>query len=424
MLRLLALLMIIGFGSDLCQAGTGVWFQDDFDDGILDPVWTEGGTGSVTETDGILEIVGVPNCWIRAETENLRVNSTTVRMRPMSGTGGYVSFASVVDGFSADVIVFQLASGPDDIAVNYFRDSQYLGIRRHSYPLEYGNWYDLEVDLQFDRYKITINGTEIEFGYEFGFTGDRFNQAFLGSSSSRDQFDDLTVYVTDMNADLAVTTTCSESQVGTGDTVPYEITVTNLGPGDATSVVVEDQLPSGTSLILATPEQGSCQMIGAILTCDLGSIDTGDSVKVMVDLSLDEIILGNSAVVRAAQFDGDQDNNTGGVETPIACEPVSSTPIPTARVGNQRLLNHPNPFKPKTTIAFQLKSSGFVDLSIYDAAGRHVRTLLREDTVAGEHQLDWDGKDDAGREIASGSYFYELSLDGRPIDSNRAVHLK
>ncbi len=75
-----------------------------------------------------------------------------------------------------------------------------------------------------------------------------------------------------------------------------------------------------------------------------------------------------------------------------------------------RLLpNSPNPFNPLTSIAFELPCADDVTLSVYDAAGRFVRTLLSGDLGPGAHSVEWDGRDDAGRRLASGVYLYRLS---------------
>jgi hypothetical protein len=69
----------------------------------------------------------------------------------------------------------------------------------------------------------------------------------------------------------------------------------------------------------------------------------------------------------------------------------------------------PNPFNPRTTIYFDLPEEARVSLWIFDAAGRTVRRLLQEDTVtAGRHSAVWNGRDDAGRQVAAGVYFCRL----------------
>ncbi|MFH1754511.1 MAG: FlgD immunoglobulin-like domain containing protein [Candidatus Latescibacterota bacterium] len=70
---------------------------------------------------------------------------------------------------------------------------------------------------------------------------------------------------------------------------------------------------------------------------------------------------------------------------------------------------YPNPFNPVTTIAFSLREEAHVTLKIYNAAGLHVRTLIDEARPAGTHaDVKWDGRDDAGGNVSSGVYFYQL----------------
>lgn len=70
--------------------------------------------------------------------------------------------------------------------------------------------------------------------------------------------------------------------------------------------------------------------------------------------------------------------------------------------------NYPNPFNPSTKIEFTLARSGFVTLKIYDTLGRKVRTLVSEVLSSGYKSVIWDGKNDEGKEVASGVYFYQL----------------
>lgn len=68
----------------------------------------------------------------------------------------------------------------------------------------------------------------------------------------------------------------------------------------------------------------------------------------------------------------------------------------------------PNPFNPRTDIRFRLPRSGHVSLRIYDVKGRLVRTLFAETKSAGDHAVAWDGTDDQGRALASGTYYSRL----------------
>jgi hypothetical protein len=70
--------------------------------------------------------------------------------------------------------------------------------------------------------------------------------------------------------------------------------------------------------------------------------------------------------------------------------------------------NYPNPFNPVTTIAFDLPSNGYVNLDIYDISGRRVKTLVNKNMEAGKYHVVWDGHDEYGNEVASGTYFYRI----------------
>lgn len=65
---------------------------------------------------------------------------------------------------------------------------------------------------------------------------------------------------------------------------------------------------------------------------------------------------------------------------------------------------YPNPFNPRTTISFVIPASGKATLVVYDVAGRQVRTLINGVVEAGIRNIEWDGRDDVGRDVGSGSY--------------------
>jgi hypothetical protein len=91
--------------------------------------------------------------------------------------------------------------------------------------------------------------------------------------------------------------------------------------------------------------------------------------------------------------------------------PLSPVPEGEQVVGARTHLlgNHPNPFNPRTTVAFELAEAAEVQLAVYDMAGRHVRTLVAGRTLtAGRHDAVWDGRDTTGRQVAAGVYFSHL----------------
>jgi len=70
--------------------------------------------------------------------------------------------------------------------------------------------------------------------------------------------------------------------------------------------------------------------------------------------------------------------------------------------------NHPNPFNPATTIQFALKEDSNVSINIYNIKGALVKTLICKEMKADKHKIIWEGKDDKGKRVSSGIYFYKM----------------
>ena len=73
--------------------------------------------------------------------------------------------------------------------------------------------------------------------------------------------------------------------------------------------------------------------------------------------------------------------------------------------------NYPNPFNPETKIKFALKEAGDVSLKIYNIKGAVVRALVDGEMNAAYHEIIWDGKDNAGKQVGSGVYFYKMKAE-------------
>jgi len=104
-----------------------------------------------------------------------------------------------------------------------------------------------------------------------------------------------------------------------------------------------------------------------------------------------------------------------GDEPPGGCDATTATPNsgPT-RFALHR--NRPNPFTPFTTIPFDLPRPAPVDLRVYDLSGRLVKVLIDSARYpAGPNAVHWDGTDAAGHRLASATYFYRLTADGRTM---------
>ena len=95
----------------------------------------------------------------------------------------------------------------------------------------------------------------------------------------------------------------------------------------------------------------------------------------------------------------------------LALDP-GATATESAPAATLALSAQPNPFNPKTTLRFALAAPALVELAVCDVSGRRLCTLFKGALPASEQRFDWDGRDDAGRELPSGVYLAQLAGDG------------
>jgi len=85
--------------------------------------------------------------------------------------------------------------------------------------------------------------------------------------------------------------------------------------------------------------------------------------------------------------------------------------------------NYPNPFNPTTMISFSIEQDNQVELNIYNLKGQKVRQLVNDQLPAGQHEVIWNGKDDNGKQAASGIYFHKM-ISGNYQQSKKMLLLK
>jgi hypothetical protein len=74
--------------------------------------------------------------------------------------------------------------------------------------------------------------------------------------------------------------------------------------------------------------------------------------------------------------------------------------------------NYPNPFNPATLIPYEIQDATEIQLSVMDVMGKRLRTLVQGRQSAGGHCVEWDGREDSGRLMASGVYVVSLRAGG------------
>jgi hypothetical protein len=119
-----------------------------------------------------------------------------------------------------------------------------------------------------------------------------------------------------------------------------------------------------------------------------------------------------------------------GKSTPVAMAQASAVlgeigtavdDVPETRLSWGLESGRPNPFRYQTTVAFSLAEKAYVRVAVYDLAGRRVRTLVNGELDADRYEISWNGRDQKGRELASGVYF--VRFEGGPATLSRKIVL-
>lgn len=95
----------------------------------------------------------------------------------------------------------------------------------------------------------------------------------------------------------------------------------------------------------------------------------------------------------------------------------------TPRLASVSISIYPNPFNPRTMIDYSVVEAGRVNVRVYDAAGRLVKTLVDDYKTAGKYSTSWDARDRSGVEVSSGVYFLRFETKGT-VQTRKLVLIK
>jgi hypothetical protein len=154
--------------------------------------------------------------------------------------------------------------------------------------------------------------------------------------------------------------------------------------------------------------------------------EPGEAVLFMVNGDTAEVI-GTSANFDTTIVVGGAPTweNMGSKRVQLDFIPTAVIPSPGKMLPQDAHLiqNVPNPFNALTVISYSLTRPCAVTIHIYDATGRLVRTLLKDQhSPAGQHRITWDGRDDWGRRVSSGIYLCRMQA-GSTRQSTKMVLL-
>ncbi|MEN6445943.1 MAG: C25 family cysteine peptidase [Candidatus Cloacimonas sp.] len=176
------------------------------------------------------------------------------------------------------------------------------------------------------------------------------------------------------------------------ETVSSDFTIRNLG-----NIAMQG--------IIYTPTEFTLYQNGAVLpnefTYQIGSEQTMRfTLNYTAGSSVHEIHTAISIVTN--------DPNQPTVTIPVNLVPLSNVDVNVIPIVTALHRNYPNPFNPETSIKYSLSVAGPVKLDIYNIKGQLVRRMVDEHKTAGNYTVVWNGKDEQGKNVSSGIYFYRM----------------
>ncbi|MFQ5675237.1 MAG: DNRLRE domain-containing protein [bacterium] len=170
----------------------------------------------------------------------------------------------------------------------------------------------------------------------------------------------------------------------------------------------------------------------------IGSYTWGSTAQMVADVQtwLDNpsenfgwILIGNETVPVTVKRFASKDNPDEAAQpllTVTFTGPTSVESPPVAADGFMLFQNYPNPFNPTTIINYAIPpsvTSAHVRFEILDLLGQTVRTLVNTEQPGGTYKIEWDGKNDDGRQAGSGIYLYRLQA-GNHIAVKKMTYLR
>ncbi len=171
--------------------------------------------------------------------------------------------------------------------------------------------------------------------------------------------------------------------------------------------------PDGTEKWSYTPANDesfeSSPVVGTNGTIYVGAdnsvlaIDSSGS-KLWKHFTADRVTSAAAIGSNGTVYVGSNDNNLYAFGGPTTTDIADNTPSTPDQF--HLSANYPNPFNPSTNISFTLPRAAQVQLDVYDATGRHVRSLVNKQLQAGQHRVNFKASD-----LPSGVYLYRLQTN-------------
>ncbi len=245
------------------------------------------------------------------------------------------------------------------------------------------------------------------------------NQVFGGAPPSQGDWDG-------NEAELAL------SRLNAGET-SGTLEMTAQLPTDIAGVQVKVSYKSN-KVHIRTPRK-----VGLSSSLSLSYADNGNGEMVILlypGLGLDRYMNSGSGVILELPIEAEGSGEIGQddvkIEFAVMTDP-NAVEIPVKNLSRGVLpiefvlrQNYPNPFNPETSIEFIINSAAAgkqANLVIYNLLGQPINTIVDEPLAAGGHTFKWDGRSSDGYKVASGVYFYRLTI-GDKSETRKMILLK
>ena len=208
-----------------------------------------------------------------------------------------------------------------------------------------------------------------------------------------------TATATEQTTSHSLTKVCGDDQEGTAGILldrPFVVSVSDEEDAAMTGVVVTFSVTAGggtLSSTTATTDANGRAATRLTLGSELGTNSVEATVEGLVPVTF-------TATGQKSPFASLFDVFLSGSGKLVA---LPDSP--------QLAQNAPNPFNSQTVLSYFLPAAGPVRLDMFTLTGQRVAVLHQGPQQAGYHRLHWDGRDNTGRSLASGTYLYRLMTD-------------
>ena len=148
------------------------------------------------------------------------------------------------------------------------------------------------------------------------------------------------------------------------------------------------------------------------------------TVNFYVDPRADNLEEGDEIIRLIGTLDGLEGDEVEIALSDPGAEQAAKAVVQTRPEAFSLANNFPNPFNPTTTIQYALPTAAEVELTVYNAVGQAVRTLVAEHQSAGRYVVEWDATNYSGHSLSSGMYFYRLQAGGEFREAKKMLLLK